>query len=151
MSLLINKDGKQLGPYSVEEARALVLAGSLTLNDWAKFCLDQMAGAAGHGRLLKTASYRLMQTPQIVDAGGGIGLGWGVNPALMGLEGPFLTHSGSDGTWYAVVALAPRRGAGVLAVSNAGESMGGDKAAVRALKAALPEIAPPAAKPPAAH
>ena len=35
MSLLINKDGKQLGPYSVEEARALVLAGTLTPNEWA--------------------------------------------------------------------------------------------------------------------
>jgi len=35
MSLVINKDGKQLGPYSVEEARSLVLAGSLTPNDWA--------------------------------------------------------------------------------------------------------------------
>jgi CubicO group peptidase (beta-lactamase class C family) len=123
----------------------------LTLDDWAKFCLDQMAGAQGQGRLLKTATYRLMQTPQIVDAGGGIGLGWGVNPKLMGLEGPFLTHSGSDGTWYAAVALLPRKGSGVLAVSNAGESMGGDKAAVRALKATLPELAPPAAKPPAAR
>ena len=35
MSLLINKDGKQLGPYTIEEARALVLAGSLAPIDWA--------------------------------------------------------------------------------------------------------------------
>ena len=35
MSLLINKDGKQLGPYSLDEARALVLTGELKATDWA--------------------------------------------------------------------------------------------------------------------
>lgn len=35
MSLLINKDGKQLGPYSLDEARALVLSGQLNPKDWA--------------------------------------------------------------------------------------------------------------------
>jgi len=34
-SLLINKDGKQLGPYSLDEARALVLSGHLDAIDWA--------------------------------------------------------------------------------------------------------------------
>jgi membrane protein YdbS with pleckstrin-like domain len=35
MSLLINKDGKQIGPYSLDAARALVLAGKLSPTDWA--------------------------------------------------------------------------------------------------------------------
>jgi membrane protein YdbS with pleckstrin-like domain len=35
MALLINKDGKQLGPYSLDEARAQVLAGRLAPTDWA--------------------------------------------------------------------------------------------------------------------
>ncbi len=35
MSLLINKEGKQLGPYSLEEARTLVLSGHLDTTDWA--------------------------------------------------------------------------------------------------------------------
>jgi membrane protein YdbS with pleckstrin-like domain len=35
MSLLINKDGRQLGPYSLDEARALVLSGKLDATDWA--------------------------------------------------------------------------------------------------------------------
>ena len=35
MPLLINKDGKQLGPYSLDEARALVLSGELEATDWA--------------------------------------------------------------------------------------------------------------------
>jgi len=35
MALLINKDGKQLGPYSLEEARKLVLGGHIAPTDWA--------------------------------------------------------------------------------------------------------------------
>ena len=35
MTILINKNGKQLGPFSLEEARAQVLSGQLTANDWA--------------------------------------------------------------------------------------------------------------------
>ena len=35
MPLLIHKDGKQLGPYSLEEARLLVLSGELDAGDWA--------------------------------------------------------------------------------------------------------------------
>jgi membrane protein YdbS with pleckstrin-like domain len=35
MSLLINKNGKQLGPYSLDQARALVLSGELEADDWA--------------------------------------------------------------------------------------------------------------------
>jgi membrane protein YdbS with pleckstrin-like domain len=35
MRLVVNKDGRQLGPYTLEEARALVLSGQLAATDWA--------------------------------------------------------------------------------------------------------------------
>ncbi len=35
MSIVINRDGTQLGPYSLEQARALVLAGQIEADDWA--------------------------------------------------------------------------------------------------------------------
>lgn len=35
MGLLINKNGKQLGPFRLEQARSLVLAGKLDEDDWA--------------------------------------------------------------------------------------------------------------------
>ena len=35
MSIVINKDGTQLGPYSLEQARALVLEGTIDADDWA--------------------------------------------------------------------------------------------------------------------
>jgi CubicO group peptidase (beta-lactamase class C family) len=140
-------DGKPaLAPADVNPIFVYAPAGNwyLTLEDWAKFCLDQMAGAQGHGALLKTATYRLMQSRQIKTDDDEIGLGWGLTPTAMGYAGPFLTHAGSDGTWYADVVLLPGQNSGVLAVSNAGKSMGGDTAAARAVKAALAEIAPPA-------
>ena len=37
---------------------------SLSLAAWAKYCIDQLDGAHGHGRLLTPADCRLMQTPQ---------------------------------------------------------------------------------------
>ena len=35
MGILINKNGQQAGPYTIEEARAMVLAGQLSATDWA--------------------------------------------------------------------------------------------------------------------
>jgi CubicO group peptidase (beta-lactamase class C family) len=113
----------------------------LAIGDWAKFCLDQMAGAHGRGKLLKPATYALMQTAQPGDV---YGLGWGVQPTLAGRRGPALTHTGSDGDWYAVVVLFPGSQSGVLATANAGESMAGDKAARAAARALLPTLSPPA-------
>ena len=113
----------------------------LPLDDWARFCLDQLRGARGEGRLLKPATYALMQTAQ---PGGPTGLGWGVQDKIAGRQGPVLVHAGSDGAWYAVVALFPGRGAGVLVTANAGESMGGDTAARAVFKQVVDSLSPPA-------
>ncbi|HEY3813950.1 MAG TPA: serine hydrolase domain-containing protein [Caulobacteraceae bacterium] len=117
----------------------------LSLEDWAKFCLDQMAGANGHGRLLKTTSYRRLQTP-VADDGSGYALGWVVLPSAAGREGPVLTHSGSDTTMYADAVLFPSTESGVLVVANAGPDMGSDKAVPQAVRAVLPQLAPVARK-----
>jgi len=100
---------------------------AMSLHDWSAFCLDQMAGAEGHGKLLSPASYRLMQTPQ--PGGGSAGLGWGIQASLGGHAGPVWMHAGSDGTGYAMVALFPASRRGLLVVANAGDDMGGAKAA----------------------
>jgi CubicO group peptidase (beta-lactamase class C family) len=112
----------------------------MPLSDWALFCIDQLDGAKGHGRLLKPATYQLMQTAQ---PGGG-GLGWGVQAKIAGRQGPALVHAGSDGTWYALVALFPKTGSGVLVTANAAEDMGGDKADKAAFKAVVDTLSPPA-------
>jgi hypothetical protein len=80
-----------------------------------------------------------MQTPQ---AKLGPGLGWGIQESMPGHMGPVLTHSGSDGTWYAIVALFPQTQSGILIVANAGKGMGGDTAVIKALKAVGPSVSP---------
>ncbi len=126
-------------PAHLEDANPLMFAPagnmSMSLRDWSAFCLDQMAGAHGQGKVLAASTYRLMQTPQ--PGGGSSGLGWGIQPSLAGHKGPVLMHAGSDGTGFALVALFPEDESGILTASNAAEDMGGDKSTKAAMIALL--------------
>lgn len=144
----VTHDGEPLGHHAGKPATLLdanpamfAPAGNihLSMRDWAAFCLDQMAGYHGGGKLLKPATYRMMETRL---PGATTGLAWGVEDALAGRKGPVLMHAGSDGNWYAIVALFPETQNGVLVAANAGEDMGGDKATKAAMKAVLPGLAP---------
>lgn len=119
----------------------------MTLADWARFCVDQMAGEHGRGQLLTGESYRLLHTPQGDTI---FAMGWGAPPRIAGRIRPVLTHGGSDGNWFAFVALFPDSENGVLAVANAADSMGGDVAVTTAALAVILTLAPEAPPPPAA-
>ena len=112
----------------------------MSLDAWARFNLDQLAGAAGKGKLLSNASYRLMQTAQ---ADGPAGLDWGVQPSIAGRAGPVLVHQGSDGNWLAIAALFPEQGSGALAVANAGPDMGADQVLMGLFGQLFPTLSPP--------
>lgn len=123
-------------------------AGNLhmRLQDLALFAIDQLAGSRGQGKLLTPASYALMQTAQ---PGSPAGLDWGVQPSIAGRQGPVLVHGGSDGNWLAWVVLFPGQNNGVIAIANAAEDMGADKASMGLLGGLFAELAPaatPAAK-----
>lgn len=109
----------------------------MSLQDWARFCLDQLAGSRGRGTLLSPASYKLMQTAQPAS---GAGLDWGVQDSIAGRKGPVLVHGGSDGNWLAWVVLFPERSAGILVIANAADDMGADKATHAVVGALLPGI-----------
>lgn len=89
----------------------------MTLDDWARFAIDQMKGDHGRGGLLSKSTYLLLHTGQ---KGTVYGLGWGVRPSLDGVNGRFLTHSGSNGYWFARIVLAPDKENGLLVVTNSG-------------------------------
>lgn len=112
----------------------------LSLRDWAIFCIDQMNGAEGRGRLLGQASYRTLQS-----ASHGMAMGWMVAPRFAGRQGPVLNHAGSDGTWFALAALLPETGDGVLVAVNS-ETGGGDVAAFQTLVAVLQTLSEPEAE-----
>lgn len=111
----------------------------MSLHSWALFCIDQLAGSHGQGRLLKDASYQLMQHAQPNSPAG---LDWGVQASIAGRQGPVWVHGGSDGNWLAWVALVPATNNGVLVVSNATKDMGGDRATHALLEMLLPELSP---------
>ena len=111
----------------------------MSLGDWALFCLDQLAGNRGAGKLLTPAGYRLMQTAQ---PGSPVGVDWGVQDGIAGRRGPVLVHGGSDGNWLAWAVLFPATDTGVLVVANAAADMGADKALQSALGALFPGLSP---------
>lgn len=113
----------------------------MALSDWARFCIDHMAGENGRGQLLRAETYRFLHTAQ---GDTHAALGWGASPNPMHFQGPGLTHAGSDGNWYAVVALFPQSGNGVLVTANAAEDMGGDRATSQAIHAIAATMATPA-------
>lgn len=119
----------------------------MTLADWARFCVDQLAGEEGRGVLLSADTYRVLHTPQGDTA---FALGWGAAPRIAGRAGPALTHGGSDGTWFAFVVLFPGSGNGALVVANAADSMGGDAAVMSLARAAIMTLAPEAPPEPVA-
>lgn len=123
--------------------RMLAPAGgmSMSLRDWARFCIEHLKGERGRGRLLSAETYRMLHTGQ---GGTRSALGWGIQASAVGRRGPVLTHSGSDGNWWALVILFPETGNGVLVAANAAESMGGDEASVAVLRALAAGVAEPA-------
>jgi CubicO group peptidase (beta-lactamase class C family) len=128
-------------PVGPSNSAMFAPAGNLhmSVGDWARFCVDQLAGAKGKGKLLSPASYHVMQTAQ---PNGPTGLDWGVQTSIAGRKGPVLVHSGSDGYWFAYAVLFPASGNGVLVIDNASQKMGGDAAGMAALKEILPTLAP---------
>ncbi|MBL8545661.1 MAG: beta-lactamase family protein [Hyphomonadaceae bacterium] len=135
-------DGRIANELNDVNPRMFAPAGAMrmTLRDWSRFCIDQMQGEHGRGRLLRTETCRFIHTPQGDTR---TALGWGAAPHPMNLRGPALTHSGSDGNWYALVCLFPETGNGVLVAANAADSMQGDQAAVAALRALAATVAEP--------
>ena len=135
-------DGRIANQQNDVNPRMFAPAGAMrmTLRDWSRFCIDQMQGEHGRGRLLHTDTYRFIHAPQGETR---TALGWGAALHPMNLRGPALTHSGSDGNWFALVCLFPETGNGVLVTANAAESMGGDQASVAALRAFAATVAAP--------
>lgn len=112
-------DGRPLTGLRADNPPLIAPAGAVKLSmaDWARFAIDQMAGEKGHGALLPAASYVALHTPQGETSAA---LGWGVRNSWPA-ESPtrLLMHAGSNGHWNALIALSPDQAGGVLIVANA--------------------------------
>jgi CubicO group peptidase (beta-lactamase class C family) len=108
----------------------------LSLNDWAKYAIDQLKGAKGEKALLPAEAYKKLQEPAGKDENYTRG-GW-IVLRLPADKGKLLMHDGSN-TWnYASALIDPARDYAVLVVSNQGKKKG--EAACNAVRNALLEI-----------
>lgn len=117
----------------------------VTLHDWALFAIDQMQGERGQGRLLSSTTYRLLHAPQ---GDTNAALGWGVRttwPAKAPVR--MISHAGSNGYSYALIALLPDRMGGVLIAANAAEGTDAEQIETNILLELLGEIATTPAEP----
>jgi CubicO group peptidase (beta-lactamase class C family) len=142
--VLGHKAGKPLTGLAADIPPFFAPAGAtmkMSLADWSRFVLDQMAGERGAGKLLSQQGYRFLHTPQ---GESGAALGWGVKsnwPANAPMR--LLMHAGSNGYWNALVALAPDSQSGVLVVANAGEGSGAEQQQTRLVMSLVSGMAKP--------
>jgi len=88
---------------------------NITLKAWAVFAQDQLDGALGHGRLLRPATYKVLQTPVAEN----YAMGWG---AWLDPDGTpkILMHEGSNGYWVAAISIYPKQRTFILVATNFG-------------------------------
>jgi CubicO group peptidase (beta-lactamase class C family) len=122
-------------------------AGGITmsLDDWARFAIDQMAGERGRGKLLKAESYRLLH--QTAREGGKFALGWRAQASMAGLSARHLAHTGSNEAWFALIVLRPDTEDAVLVTANAAEDAKADKLVREVATRMLKSLVAPAAAP----
>lgn len=140
--LLGHKKGKPLAGPDSDIPPFFAPAGAtvrLSMADWSKFLIDQMAGERGQGKLLSQSGYARLHAAQ---GDSGSALGWGVKTNWP-KDAPIrmLMHAGSNGYWNALVALAPDRQDGVLVVANAGEGTGAEQQQMKLVMTLMSDIA----------
>ena len=87
-----------------------------SITDWSKFIIDQLKGAMGKPGLLKSKTYKTIQTPPF---GGDYSLGWIVVQRDWG-RGTVFNHGGSNTMNFANVWISPNRDFAVLVCVNQG-------------------------------
>jgi CubicO group peptidase (beta-lactamase class C family) len=103
-----------IGP-GADNAPVLGPAGTVhaSLEDWGRFVALHLTGALEGSELLSRESLARLHEPA---PGSEYAMGWGSMERKWG--GRVITHSGSNGSWYAVVWIAPEKGFAVLAATN---------------------------------
>ena len=137
-----HKAGEPVEGMDADNPAVIAPAGGIhmSLEDWSKFAIDQMAGEHGRGKLLKAETYRLLHQP--AREGGKFALGWRPQNSMAGVNARHLGHTGSNEAWFALIVLKPDSEDAVLVTSNASEDVKADKAVREVAIAALKAMAP---------
>ena len=137
-----HKAGEPVEGVEADNPAVIAPAGGIymSLEDWSRFAIDQMAGEQGRGKLLKAQTYRLLHQP--AREGGKFALGWRAQDSMAGVNARHLAHTGSNQAWFALIVLKPDTEDAVLVTSNASEDAQADKAVRAVAIAALKAMAP---------
>ncbi|ODN30936.1 hypothetical protein A4H02_03535 [Fervidobacterium thailandense] len=87
-----------------------------SVKDWAKFVSEHLKGLQGNSKLLSKETFEFLHKDHYDQ---GYALGWLVVERSWA-GGLALTHGGSNGLWFAVVWVAPKRNIAFLAATNCG-------------------------------
>jgi CubicO group peptidase (beta-lactamase class C family) len=86
----------------------------IALEDLLIYANDHLQGEAGRGKLLKAETYQHLHKPILED----YAYGWVVKPHEAWANEPVIFHAGSNGHWYAELAILPDSNAIIAIVSN---------------------------------
>lgn len=88
-----------------------------SIEDWARYAQLHLNAARGHHRLLSEKTYKCLYEDPFDQ---GYAYGWATLEQDWG-GGQILAHDGSNGRWYAVVMIAPKRDLAFLVATNAAD------------------------------
>lgn len=93
-------------------------AGSIhmSMEDLLKYANDHLLGEAGGGKLLKAETYQKLHTPVLDN----YAFGWVISSTEEWANGPVIWHNGSNGYWYALLAIVPSSNTVIAITSNDG-------------------------------
>ncbi len=86
-----------------------------SIGDWAKYAALHLDGACERPRLLKADSFARLHSDPFQQE---YGYGWSMHEKEWA-GGRVMAHDGSNGRWYAVIVIAPKRDAAYLVATNA--------------------------------
>jgi len=95
---------------------------SISLEDLLKFAQYHLAGLQGYVTLMSPKNFKVLHEP--AESGPGVykyACGWVVNDTLT--KQPFHGHNGSDGTFWAEVAIWPTQNFAAVSISNAANKL----------------------------
>ncbi len=122
-------DGHVIGDHGLEPGviddprlngiQAAAGAGlSMSIADLLKFAQYHLAGLQGHVTLMSSKAFNMLHRPAPDEGGRKYACGWDIAPS--GSMSTYHGHNGSDGTFYAEMAIWPEKDLCIVSICNAG-------------------------------
>ncbi len=102
----------------------------MTMTDLLTYAKEHLNGEKGQGVLLKKDTYLHLHQPRLNN----YAYGWAINNKKPWANGPVIWHNGSNGKWYALLAIIPGLNSVIVVTSNDGNVPDAQKSAWEIIK-----------------